>query len=141
MTINPAHILVVDDEPDIREMLAQLLRGDGYSLATAASGPDALAAVATQTPDLILLDVSMPGMDGFELATRLKADPLTVGIPIIMVSAQAGRGARVVGLDSGAEDYLTKPVDATELSLKVRNLLRLRANATASTGTIAAAAP
>lgn len=122
-----ATILIVDDEIDNREQLQELLRPEGYQTVSAASGKQALVAVADQVPDLILLDVTMPGMDGFEVASRLKADPVTANIPIIMVTAQAGRAARVVGLNSGAEEYLTRPVDSAELSLRVRNLLRLKA--------------
>jgi DNA-binding response OmpR family regulator len=121
------NILIVDDEPAIRECLQEMLKPDGYVTDTVANGPQALVSVANQRPDLILLDVMMPGMDGFEVATTLKSNPDTAGIPIIMVTASSGRGARVVGLNTGAEDFLTKPVDATELSLKVRNLLRLSA--------------
>jgi DNA-binding response OmpR family regulator len=131
---NPAphhvpRVLIVDDQADICQMLTQVLEPDGYETETAISGKRALAAVREHVPDLILLDVSMPGMDGYEVASLLKADPKTASIPIIMVSALAGRGARVIGLDSGAEDFLTKPVDSAELSLKVRNLLRLRGHA------------
>lgn len=121
-----ARILIVDDQPDICDMLSTVLEPDGYETETAIDGRHALAAVRARLPDLILLDVSMPDMDGYEVASTLKADPNTASIPIIMVSALAGRGARMIGLDAGAEDYLTKPVDTTELSLKVRNLLRLR---------------
>jgi diguanylate cyclase len=124
-----ALILVVDDEAASREPLEVLLQGDGYRTATANNGRAALASVARQPPDLILLDVTMPGMDGYELATLLKSDPVTAGIPVVMVTGFTGRGARVVGLNAGAEDILSKPVDAAELSLKVRNLLRLRVHA------------
>lgn len=127
MNIANATILIVDDEIDNREQLAELLRPDGYQTVSAASGKQALVAVADQVPDLILLDVTMPGMDGYEVASMLKANPVTANIPIIMVTAQAGRAARVVGLNSGAEEYLTRPVDSAELSLRVRNLLRLKA--------------
>jgi CheY-like chemotaxis protein len=123
-------VLIVDDQADICQMLTQVLEPDGYETETAISGKRALAAVRDHVPDLILLDVSMPGMDGYEVASLLKSDPKTASIPIIMVSALAGRGARVIGLDSGAEDFLTKPVDTAELSLKVRNLLRLRGHPT-----------
>ncbi|MGH8028617.1 MAG: response regulator [Arenimonas sp.] len=122
-------ILIVDDQPDNREMLATLLGDEGYRTLQASSGMEALDQIALDSPQLILLDVSMPDMDGYAVATLLKADPKTNGIPIIMVTAHTGRGARVVGLHTGAEDYLTKPVDAPELLLKVRNLLRLRQNA------------
>jgi DNA-binding response OmpR family regulator len=128
---NPAphhvpRVLIVDDQADICQMLTQVLEPDGYETETAISGKRALAAVRDHVPDLILLDVSMPDMDGYEVASTLKANPDTARIPIIMVSALDGRGARVIGLESGAEDYLSKPVDTTELSLKIRNLLRLR---------------
>lgn len=126
-----ATILIVDDEAANRESLEELLRPDGYATETAASGRQALESIQHQAPDLILLDVTMPGMDGYEVASVLKSNPATASIPIIMVTAHAGRGARVVGLNTGAEDYLTKPVDSAELTLKVRNLLRLRANAQA----------
>jgi diguanylate cyclase (GGDEF)-like protein len=121
-------ILVIDDERQSRAQLVQLLQAEGYRTETAANGKKALAAISASPPDLILLDVTMPGMDGFEVASTLKATPATANIPIIMVTAHVGRGARVVGLDSGAEEYLTKPVDPAELSLRVRNLLRLKAN-------------
>jgi diguanylate cyclase (GGDEF)-like protein/PAS domain S-box-containing protein len=86
-----------------------------------------LASIARAAPDLILLDVMMPGMDGFQLATLLKADPVTLNIPIIMLTAQVDRSARLSGLKAGAEEFLTKPFESTELSLRVRNLLRLKA--------------
>jgi DNA-binding response OmpR family regulator len=101
----------------------------GYDAHAIDNGRDALESVHRDPPDLMLLDVQMPGLDGFEVATRLKADPATASIPIIMLSAMAGRGARVIGLESGAEDYLAKPFDPAELLARVRNLLRLRENA------------
>ncbi len=128
-----ATILIVDDELANIESLEQLLQPEGYFTISATSGKQALAAVAAGLPDLILLDVTMPDMDGFAVASALKANPATAGIPIILVTAHTGRGARVVGLNTGAEDYLTKPVDPAELSLKVRNLLRLKANVQSTT--------
>lgn len=122
----PHHLLIVDDAQDLARMFAHLLGDAGYTTAIAASGEDALAQVQLQSPDLVLLDVNLPGLDGYALASMLKADPATATIPIIMVSAQDGRGARVIGLESGAEDYLSKPVDPAELLAKVRNLLALR---------------
>jgi CheY-like chemotaxis protein len=124
-----ALVLVVDDEASSREPLVFMLQGEGYRTATASNGRAALASIARQAPDLVLLDVTMPGMDGYELATLLKANPTTASIPIVMVTGFTGRAARVVGLNAGAEDILSKPVDAAELSLKVRNLLRLRVHA------------
>jgi CheY-like chemotaxis protein len=118
-------LLIVDDDRANRESLEELLRPDGYLFLNAATGKQALVAVAKHAPDLILLDVTMPDMDGFAVATKLKSDPATANIPIIMVTAHTGRGWRVVGLEAGVEDYVTKPIDPAELPLKVRNLLRL----------------
>ena len=119
-------ILVVDDQPALALMMAELLADAGYATRTAENGREALAEVQAAPPDLLLLDVQMPELDGFEVASMLKADPATAAIPIIMVSAHEGRGARLVGLESGAEDYLSKPVDPAELIAKIRNLLLLR---------------
>jgi diguanylate cyclase (GGDEF)-like protein len=118
----------VDDDLDNREQLEYFLKPEGYRTIGADSGKQALASISDKAPDLILLDVTMPGMDGFEVATVLKNDPATSSIPIIMVTGQGGRGARMVGLDIGVEEYLTKPVDPAELSLRVRNLLRLKSH-------------
>lgn len=119
-------ILIVDDQPDLAGLMAEMLSDAGYDTRTADNGRDAIADIQSDRPDLLVLDVNMPGLDGFEVATMLKADPSTATIPIIMVSAQDGRGARLIGLESGAEDYLSKPVDAAELIAKIRNLLLLR---------------
>ena len=120
-------ILIVDDEPQNRRLLAVLLRPEGYQTESAASGEEALSAVAHSAPDLILLDIMMPGIDGYQVASILKANPATANIPIIMVTAHGERSARLAGLEAGAEEFLTKPVDRTELWLRVRNLLRLKA--------------
>lgn len=125
-----SHILIVDDQPDLAGLMADVLGDAGYATRTADNGRDALAAIQSDPPDLLLLDVQMPELDGFEVAAMLKADPSTATIPIIMVSAQEGRGARLIGLESGAEDYLSKPVDTAELIAKIRNLLLLRERAT-----------
>ena len=125
--LDPATILIVDDELQNRRLLEALLRSEGYLTVSVASGEEALAAVASQAPDLILLDIMMPGMDGYQVAKILKTNPASSNIPIIMVTAQIDRGARLAGLNAGAEEFLTKPVDRTELWLRVRNLLRLKA--------------
>ncbi len=122
-----ATILIVDDELNNRKLLEVLLRPEGYRTRTAADGDEGLASVAQGKPDLILLDIMMPGIDGYQVAKILKSDPGTSNIPIIMVTAQTSREALLAGLNSGAEDLLTKPVDRAELSLRVRNLLRLKA--------------
>ena len=122
----PATILIVDDEPANRKLMETLLRPEGYTTITAATGAEALLAIDRSAPDLILLDIMMPGIDGFAIAQRLKASQATSRIPIIMVTALVDRGARLAGLGSGAEEFLTKPVDRAELWLRVRNLLRLK---------------
>jgi len=124
---NPARILIVDDERHNRQLLEVMLAPEGFHLLTAASGEEALAMVERQPPDLILLDVMMPGMDGYQMAAGIKSNLATKNIPIIMVTALDDRPSRMQGLNAGAEDYLTKPVDRAELCVRVRNLLRLRA--------------
>ena len=131
MNARPLKLLLVDDERLARAELRRLLaphvqRGAVDIVGEAASAADAVAQIGKLQPDLLLLDVQMPELDGFEVATMLKADPVTAAIPIIMVSAHEGRGARLIGLESGAEDYLSKPVDPAELIAKIRNLLLLR---------------
>ncbi len=122
----PATILIVDDENQNRRLLQTLLGPEGYTTRTAASGMEALARIAENPPDLILLDVMMPGIDGRQVAAALKADPATRNIPIIIVTAQSDREDRLAALAAGAEDFLTKPIDRAELWLRVRNLLRLK---------------
>jgi len=122
----PAAILIVDDEGANRRLLQALLGAEGYVTRTAGDGKEALASIAADPPDLILLDVMMPGLDGRQVAGIVKADPATSNIPIIMVTAQTDREARLAALDAGAEEFLSKPVDRAELWLRVRNLLRLK---------------
>jgi diguanylate cyclase (GGDEF)-like protein/PAS domain S-box-containing protein len=119
-------ILIVDDEAVNRKLLEALLMPEGYRTISVASGEEALSSIAMRAPDLVLLDLMMPGMNGYEVASIIKSDPATSNIPIIIVTAQNDRGARVDGLKSGAEEFLTKPVDRTELWFRVRNLLRLK---------------
>ncbi|MDB5825359.1 MAG: hypothetical protein JWR21_4063 [Herminiimonas sp.] len=126
MMHSAATILIVDDEFQNRKLLEALLQPEGYRTVTAASGAEALAAIASTPPDLVILDVMMPGMNGYEVAKRLKNDVSTANIPIIMLTALDERGARLAALDSGVEDFLTKPVDRSELWLRVRNMLRLK---------------
>jgi diguanylate cyclase (GGDEF)-like protein/PAS domain S-box-containing protein len=119
-------VLVVDDELVNRKLLKTLLKPEGYEVLSANSGEEALVAVRLRAPDLILLDLMMPGLDGLETARILKSDVSTSNIPIIMVTAQSDRSALLEGLDAGVEEFLTKPVNRAELWLRVRNLLRLK---------------
>jgi PAS domain S-box-containing protein len=124
---HPARVLIVDDERLNRELLEVMLLPEGFILASAASGQEALDMVAEEQPDLILLDVLMPGLDGNQVAEALKRNLATTSIPIIMITALDDRDARMRALNEGAEEFLTKPVDRAELCVRVRNLLRLKA--------------
>ena len=121
----PARILVVDDEPFNRQCLKDPLEIVGHTITEAVDGIDALEKVAAEKPDLILLDVMMPRLDGMEVCKRLKADPATAMIPIIMVTALSEREYRIKAIESGATDYLTKPLDLHEVVLRVGNALRV----------------
>jgi signal transduction histidine kinase len=125
-TASPARILIVDDEYKNRKLLEVMLAPEGFIFLTAANGAEALASAAVESPDLILLDVMMPDMDGYEVAFKLKGAIGTRNIPIIMLTALDDRNARMLGLSAGAEDFLSKPVDRAELCVRVRNLLRLK---------------
>jgi putative two-component system response regulator len=120
-----ARILVVDDEPRNTKLIKAMLAAEGYSIDTAGSGREALAAVRTAKPDLVLLDVMMPDMTGFDVAAALKLDTETHNIPIIMVSSLDDRASKLTALGKGAEEFLTKPIDRAELIVRTRNLLRL----------------
>ena len=127
MTPAPSQtILIVDDDGRSRKLLELLLKAEGYHTRTAANGEDALTSINGSPPDLILLDVMMPGISGHELAVMLKARPDVANIPIIMITAGHDGDSRLAGLTAGAEEFLTKPIDRTELCLRVRNLLRLK---------------
>jgi two-component system cell cycle response regulator len=122
-----ARILVVDDiEANIR-LLEAKLSADYYDVLTATSGPEALAVAAAEEPDIILLDVMMPGMSGFEVCRRLKDDNATRHIPVVLVTALDGRDDRIQGLEAGADEFLTKPIDELMLMSRVRSLTRLKA--------------
>jgi len=120
-----ADLLLVDDDPPIRRMLERTLLAEGYSVEAAADGGAALAAVERSVPDAIVLDVTMPGIDGLAVTRRLRAKGLRV--PILLLTARDAVHERVAGLDAGADDYLVKPFDADELSARVRALLRRNA--------------
>jgi putative two-component system response regulator len=121
-----ARLLVVDDEPANVDVLVRIMTRLGYDVASASDGAGALAAVAERAPDIVLLDVNMPGVDGFEVCRRLKADPATRLIPIILVTALAATEDRVRGIEAGADDFITKPFVKAELEARVRSLTRLK---------------
>ncbi|MEX1251847.1 MAG: PleD family two-component system response regulator [Hyphomonas sp.] len=122
-----ARILIVDDIEANRRLLQAKLEAQYHSVILASSGPQALEMAQTHDPEIILLDVMMPGMDGYEVCRRLKADPVTAHIPVVMVTALSDTEDRVRGLDAGAEDFLTKPVDDFLLNSRVNTLMRYNA--------------
>jgi two-component system phosphate regulon response regulator PhoB len=116
-------ILVVDDEPEAVELVEFNLKQAGYAVVTASDGAEALKKAHAQTPDLIVLDVMLPEMDGFEICKTLRLEPSTARVPIIMLTAKAAEIDRVLGLELGADDYLTKPFSPRELLLRVKKIL------------------
>jgi two-component system phosphate regulon response regulator PhoB len=116
-------ILVVDDEPDAVDLIGFNLRSAGYDVATASDGEEALNKAKSQLPDLIVLDLMLPEVDGLEVCKILRRDPATAAIPIIMLTAKAAEIDRILGLELGADDYVTKPFSPRELVLRVKNSL------------------
>ena len=123
---NPPRILVVDDNPNNVEILRMRLEAHGYEVVTAADGEEGLAAVRDQLPDLILLDIMMPKLDGIEVCRRLRADPSLPFIPIILVTAKSDPKDVVAALEAGGDEFLTKPVDHAALVARVKSMLRIK---------------
>lgn len=117
-------VLVVEDEEDIRELVSYNLLKEGYQVAGVASGEDALAAVESKTPDLILLDIMLPGLDGLRVCRKLKENPKFQSIPVIMLTAKGEEPDIVAGLNMGADDYVTKPFSPKVLLARVQAVLR-----------------
>jgi signal transduction histidine kinase len=124
--LNTGRVLIVDDQEANRLLLRDLLESQGHEVAEAVDGVEALQRVADAAPDVVLLDVGMPGIDGFEVCRRLKANPATATIPVLLVSALSQRDQRLLGIGAGANDYITKPIDKSDLGLRVRNAIRMR---------------
>ncbi len=121
-------VLVVEDEEDIRELVSYNLLKEGYQVAGVASGENALAAVAAKPPDLVLLDLMLPGLDGLTVCRKLKGDPQTESIPIIMLTAKGEESDIVAGLNMGADDYITKPFSPKVLLARLQAVLRRAEN-------------
>ena len=119
-------VLVVDDTPVNAKLLADLLTAKGYAVTTAASGAEALDKIDRAAPDLILLDVMMPGMSGYEVCRKLRESPATALLPVVMVTALDPAQERVKGIEAGADDFLSKPINQLELLARVRSLLRIK---------------
>ncbi len=133
-------ILVVDDEPDIRRLVVLHLEREGFRCRTAGTGPGALREAKAAVPDLVVLDLMLPGLDGLEVCRRLRSEASTAGVPIIMLTAKADEVDRVVGLEVGADDYVVKPFSPKELVARVRAVLR-RARPAEGTAPVLSAGP
>jgi adenylate cyclase len=120
-------VLVVDDTPNNVKLLADVLTAKGYAVTTAASGDEALAKIAAEPPDLVLLDVMMPGLSGYDVCRRIRADAQTELLPVVLVTALDPERERVKGIEAGADDFLSKPINQGELFARVRSLLRVKA--------------
>jgi len=133
MAAASARILVVEDEADVAQLIKHTLeRGGDARVETVGSGTAALTAVAASPPDLVILDLNLPGLDGREVCRILRARPASATIPIIMLTARVDEQDRVLGLDLGADDYMTKPFSPRELAARIRAVLRRRTGATGS---------
>ncbi|MCA9565159.1 MAG: response regulator [Myxococcales bacterium] len=119
-------ILVVDDEPMVRQGLVALLSAQSFDVSFAPDGPSAIASVRSVVPDVILLDVMMPGMDGFEVCRRIKGDPASQHVPIIMLTALADPEFVARGIEAGADDFISKPASSVELRARLRSMLRIK---------------
>ena len=123
---SPAKILIIDDTPRNVKLLADLLAVKGYSVVTAASGREGLELMDSEQPDLVLLDVVMPEMSGYEVCRKIRENPVTSMVPVVMVTALDPAEERVKGIDAGADDFLTKPINQAELLARVKSLLRIK---------------
>jgi phosphate regulon transcriptional regulator PhoB len=129
-------ILIVDDEPDIVDLVTYNLKKDGFRVTTASDGEEALNKIRKDKFDLVVLDLMLPGIQGVELCRIIRNDPKTAGIPIIMLTAKGEEVDRIVGLESGADDYMTKPFSSRELIARIKAVLRRTTEKTATGKTI-----
>ena len=133
MNSDQGHVLVVDDDPIVREVLQRYLLREGFEVTAAADGAAALSAVHESGPDLVLLDLMLPRVDGLEVFRRLRADAETADTAVIMLTAKGSETDRIVGLESGADDYVSKPFSPREVVARVRAVLRRTTEAESAT--------
>ena len=119
-----SRVLVVDDDEAVRTLASWQLESDGFAVDQAADGAEALGAIAADRPDLVVLDLTMPGVGGLDVLRRVRTAPATESLPVIVLSGRSGETDRIVGLDLGADDYLVKPFSPGELAARVRSVLR-----------------
>lgn len=129
-TLRQPLVVVVEDEPTQRTLLTRALQSEGYDVVATADGESGLLAIGEYQPDLVLLDLSVPRLDGFEVCRRLRLDPVTATLPVIVVTAHTSMGDMVAALDAGADDFLAKPVQQAELFARMRSAIRLRRSIT-----------
>lgn len=122
----PPRVLVVDDTPANVKLLADVLTFKGFQVETAASGREGLEKLAAKPPDIVLLDIMMPGMSGYEVCKEIRANPATALLPVVLVTSLDPQGERIKGIEAGADDFLTKPINQPELLARVRSLLRIK---------------
>ena len=121
-----AKVLVVDDTPHNVKLLADILGAKGYAVSTAVNGEEALKKVAAEPPDIVLLDIMMPGLSGYDVCRKLREDPATALLPVVLCTSLDPAGERVKGMEAGADDFLTKPINQAELFARVKSLLRIK---------------
>jgi len=119
-----AKVLVADDERQIRDLLSEFLTSEGYEVLLASDGEEATVLAEREYPDVILLDVKMPGIDGIEVCKRLKAEPKTQFIPVIMITGYVDN--KMAAIEAGADDFVNKPIDLVELAVRLKSILRIR---------------
>jgi len=122
--MTPRKILVVDDEPDIVELVSYNLRKEGFEVSSAADGEEALLKIRKEKPDFVILDLMLPGIHGMEICRILRNDPATKGLPVIMLTAKGEEVDKILGLEMGADDYITKPFSPRELSARIKAVMR-----------------
>ena len=135
----PTRILVAEDDPDIGNLLEHYLRKAGFTATVVTSGRDVMPQIKREPPDLVVLDLMLPGLDGLQVCREIRADASIAAIPIIMLTAKAEESDRIVGLELGADDYITKPFSPRELVARIRAMLRRPRTAAATPGAARAA--